>query len=203
MRRFFVHGRSLPRGPETASMEGMLTPPNAVEALLFAAGEPLEKTRVANLLGIKRAELEVALESLGEQLDGRGIALVETELTIELRTSSSAAEIVKQYRASELSRDLGRASLETLAVIAYQSGTTRGEIDWVRGVNSSASIRTLLMRGLIEGREDPADKRRMRYTLTTEALAHLGVTRAADLPRFQELAKSAHEVIAESVAVEN
>jgi len=185
-------------------MEGMLTPPNAVEALLFAAGEPLEKTRVANLLGIKRAELEVALESLGEQLEGRGIALIETELMIELRTSGAAAEIVKQYRASELSRDLGRASLETLAVIAYQAGTTRGEIDWVRGVNSSASIRTLLMRGLIEGREDPADKRRMRYTLTTEALAHLGLARAADLPRFQELAKAAQEVIAtESVAVGN
>ena len=53
----------------------------------------------------------------------------------------------------------------------FVTGATRGEIDWVRGVNSSASLRTLLMRGLIEGREDERDKRRIRYSLTTEALA--------------------------------
>ena len=91
---------------------------------------------------------------------------------------------------------------ETLAIIAYQTGlrraeatgsdhaeagATHGEIDWVRGVNSSASLRTLLMRGLIEGREDERDKRRVRYALTTEALAHLGIARAEELPRFAEL----------------
>ena len=75
------------------------------------------------------------------------------------------------------SRDFGKASMETLAAIAYKSGSTRGEIDWVRGVNSSASLHTLLMRGLIEGREDEHDKRRIRYSLTTEALAHLGLSR--------------------------
>ncbi len=178
----------------------MLTPPAALEALLFAAGEPLEKRQLSKFLGIKDTELAVALEALESSLKGHGIALVETHSTVELRTSPEAAVIVKKLRESELSRDLGKASMETLAVITYQEGATRGEIDWVRGVNSSASLRTLLMRGLIEGREDEKDKRRIRYSVTTEALAHLGLTSARDLPRAKELRAIAETIIEEGEA---
>ena len=135
------------------------------------------------------------LKVLTESLEGSGVILIETETEVELRTAPEAAALVKKLRESELARDLGKASLETLAVIAYQTGATRGEIDWVRGVNSSTSLRTLLMRGLIEGREDERDKRRVRYNLTTEALAHLGITRAEDLPRATELQAAATGVI--------
>jgi segregation and condensation protein B len=165
----------------------MLTPPAALHALLFASGEPLEKKRLAKLLDIKDTELDVALNALARQLDGHGVSIIETDTEVELRTAPEAAGIVKKLRESELSRDLGKAGLETLAIIAYQTGATHGEIDWVRGVNSSASLRTLLMRGLIEGREDERDKRRVRYAITTEALAHLGIARAEELPRFAEL----------------
>lgn len=170
----------------------------------------MEKKRVASLLGLKEKELEIALAALAEQFRGRGLALIESEHEVELRTASAAADIVKKLRENELSRDLGKASLETLAVIAYQAegtdggsnGATRGEVDWVRGVNSSTSLRTLLMRALIEGREDPKDRRRIRYSLTTETLAHLGLAKAGDLPRFSELARAAKEVIdTESAAV--
>lgn len=180
----------------------MLTPPAAIEAILFASGEPLEKKRLGALLGLKENELQVALSALEEALKGRGIALIETDTEVELRTSPEAADIVKKLRESELSRDLGKASLETLAVIAYQGGATRGEIDWVRGVNSSASLRILLMRGLVEGHEDPQDKRRVRYALTTEAFAHLGISRAADLPRHAELSGGAKTALREQSAGE-
>ncbi|HVB20244.1 MAG TPA: SMC-Scp complex subunit ScpB [Candidatus Paceibacterota bacterium] len=169
----------------------MLTPPAAAHALLFASGEPLERKRVALLLGIKETEIGLVLKALTDSLKGSGVAVIETETDVELRTASEAALIVKKFRENELARDLGKASLETLAVIAYQAGATRGEIDWVRGVNSSASVRTLLMRGLIEGREDEHDRRRIRYYLTTEALAHLGIKSAADLPRAGELSAAA------------
>lgn len=168
----------------------MLTPPSALEALLFANGGPADKKQLAKLLGISDAELAIAIKALIQQLDGRGVSIIETGREIEMRTAPEASVIVKKLRESELSRDLGKASMETLAVIAYQvggAGTTRGEIDWVRGVNSSASLRTLLVRGLIEGREDERDKRRTRYSLTTDALAHLGITRAEELPRAKEL----------------
>ena len=170
-----------------AIIGAMLTPPAALEALLFAAGEPLPKKQLSALLGISPEQLAAVIEALSASMPGRGLALVETDAEVELRTSPEAADIVRQLQEAELARDLGKGSLETLAVIAYQSGATRGEIDWVRGVNSSASLRTLLLRGLIEGREDPQDKRRIRYSLTTEALAHLGLTHVSELPRFSEL----------------
>ncbi len=168
----------------------MLTPPAAIEALLFASGEPLEKKQLAKLLGINEAELAMTLKALSDSLKERGITIVETGAEAELRTAPEASVIIKKLRESELSRDLGKASMETLAVIAYQTGTTRGEIDWVRGVNSSASLRTLLIRGLIKGKEDERDKRRIRYSLTTDALAYLGISRAEELPRAKEFMKS-------------
>ena len=171
-------------------METMLTPPAALEALLFAEGGPIEKKRLCSLLGLKETELKVALKALIQQLDGHGVSVIETETEVEMRTARDAVAIVKKLRESELSRDLGKASMETLAVIAYQTGTTRGEIDWVRGVNSSASLRTLLMRGLIKGREDERDKRRIRYSLTTDALAYLGISSIEELPRAKEFMKS-------------
>jgi len=171
-------------------METMLTPPAALEALLFAEGGPIEKKRLCSLLGLKETELKVALKALIQQLDGHGVSVIETETEVEMRTARDAVAIVKKLRESELSRDLGKASMETLAVIAYQTGTTRGEIDWVRGVNSSASLRTLLMRGLIKSREDERDKRRIRYSLTTDALAYLGISSIEELPRAKEFMKS-------------
>ncbi len=178
-------------------MDGMLTPPAAVEAILFASGEPIEKNQLMALLDLTETELKAVLKELNTSLEGRGITLIETEAEVELRTSPEAFEIVKKLRENEFSRDLGSASLETLAVVAYQEGATRSEIDWVRGVNSATSLRNLLLRGLIEGKEDSHDKRRIRYSLTTEALAHLGIARVSELPRAAELRAAAAAIITE------
>ncbi|MFA6407970.1 MAG: SMC-Scp complex subunit ScpB [Candidatus Paceibacterota bacterium] len=183
----------------------MLMPPAALEALLFAAGEPFQKKQLSKLLDISLEQLDTVIGVLGRSLKDHGLTLIVTDTDVELRTAPEASDIVKKLHEDELARDLGKGSLETLAVIAYQtggadvecSGTSRGEIDWVRGVNSSASIRTLLLRGIIEGREDEHDKRRVRYSLTTEALAHLGITRTADLPRFDELQDSTRAIVKE------
>lgn len=191
-------------------IDTMLTPPAAIEALLFASGEPLEKKQLAKLLELTDGQLHIALDALANELKGRGIALIETRHGVELRTSPEASSIIKKFRESELARDLGKASLETLAVIAYQAGgadegsngATRGEIDWVRGVNSSTSLRTLLLRGLVECREDQRDKRRIRYSLTTEALAHLGLRSLDELPRHAELSAGAKAVLDEATTEE-
>ena len=183
----------------------MLTPPAAAHALLFASGEPLSKKQLAKLLEVKESEVSLVLKALTDSLKHSGVVVIETDTEVELRTTPEASVIVKKLRESELARDLGKASLETLAAVAYQDGgSTRGEIDWVRGVNSSASLRTLLMRGLIEGKEDIGDKRRIRYNVTTEALAHLGVTHTRELPRAGELSTVTKNIIdAESTAAEH
>jgi len=113
-----------------------LTPPAMLEALLFAAGEPLQKKRLASMIGVTPDLLQKAADTLREQLAGRGLDLVETESELELRTHADAFDVVKQLRENELSRDLGKAGLETLAIILYRGSATRSEVDWVRGVNS-------------------------------------------------------------------
>lgn len=164
-----------------------LTPPATLEALLFAAGEALPKKRIVTLLEISDELLTAAISELKRDLEGRGLALVETDKELELRTSPDAAPIVETYRKGELSRDLGRAGLEALAIILYQNGATRSEIDWIRGVNSTTAIRSLLLRGLIERETDQEDKRRMRYTPSVDAYAHLGVASFDELPNAAAL----------------
>lgn len=170
-----------------------MQPSAALEAILFAGGEPLSKKRIMALLDSTKQNLEETIEELRTALIKRGLTLVETDTELELRTAPGAAELIKALRESELARDLGKASLETLSIILYRGSATRSDIDWVRGVNSSTAIRALLLRGLIERTEDAEDKRRARYIGTVDALSHLGVSRKEDLPRYEEFAVSLKE----------
>lgn len=174
-----------------------------LEAVLFAAGEPLTKKRLAGLMDVTADVLDDALNALRLTLADRGLALIETGDQVEMRTAADAANDVRALRESELSRDLGKASLETMALILYKGSATRGEIDWVRGVNSAAAVRALLLRGLVERVEDPTDKRRARYRATVDALAHLGAGSLEELPRYAEFSKALaeHEAKAETTDV--
>ncbi len=172
-----------------------------LEAVLFASGDALQKKRLATLLGTSEDELAAGVTELRNALADRGLALIETEDMLELRTAPEASETVAALRESELSRDLGKASLETLALILYKGSATRGEIDWVRGVNSGAAVRSLLLRGLIERTEDATDKRRARYKPTVDALAHLGASSLAELPRYAEFSSALAEQDAKQEAV--
>lgn len=172
---------------------------NALEALLFTAGKPMEKKHLMTILSISHSELADALTVLRTMLDDRGLAVVETSQEVELRTASTVAQYVKKFLEGEFSRDLGKAGLEVLSIILYRGSATRGEIDWVRGVQSSATVRSLLLRGLIEGDEDTNDHRKIRYHVTTDALGHLGVSCAEDLPNYEELSHALKETQNESV----
>lgn len=172
-----------------------LTHAQALEAVLFASGESMSKKKLATFLHTTHDGVVEAVEELRGQLAGRGLMLVETEDELELRTSPAAADIVKKLREGELSKDLGKAGLEALAIVLYRGGATRSEIDWIRGVNSSQILRSLLLRGLIERTEDPSDKRKFRYKASTDGLAHLGISKKEDLPRYAELSREADTAI--------
>lgn len=167
-----------------------LTPVSALEAVLFSSGEPMGRKKLAGILGLKDKEFEEVVQALRESLEGRGVSLIEANEGLELRTAPETAPFVQKLREAELSRDLGRAGLETLAIVLYRKNATRSEIDWIRGVHSSATVRALLLRGLIERTEDPGDKRKARYQLTTEALAHLGLTAIEEAPSYDELSRA-------------
>jgi len=178
-----------------------LTLSQSLEAVLFAAGEPLTKKRLMSLFDATPVEMGEALAALAQTLEGRGLSLIRTEDAVELRTNPEAADHVQKLRESELSRDLGKASLETLALILYKGSATRGEIDWVRGVNSGTAVRALLLRGLIERVEDASDKRRAKYRPTVDALAHLGAATLTELPRYAEFSQALTEQDAKQEAL--
>src|SRR3989344_4450492 len=121
-----------------------------IEALLFFRGEPVSKRELAKSLGVKEKEVAEGLSELKEKLAGRGVALLENGEEVELRTAPEASELIETIRREELSRDLGKAGAETLAIILYRNPVTRADIDYIRGVNSTFILRNLLIRGLVE-----------------------------------------------------
>lgn len=155
-----------------------------IEALLFALGRPLSRKELSSMLGVSVDELALALR---EQPEGRGITLVDDGNMVELRTTASAAEIIERVRKEEYSRDIGRAGLEVLSAVLYRGPLTRSEIDFIRGVNSSQTIRTLTMRGLLRKVSNPKDERSFLYEPTTDLLSELGVTHKEDLPEYAEV----------------
>lgn len=155
-----------------------------IEAVLYFKGEPVLKKELAKILEISKDTLKEALDTLSGKMEGRGIALVETEDDVSLGTASGAAELIEQMTKEELSRDLGKAGLETLTVVAYKGPISRSAIDNIRGVNSSFILRNLLIRGLVERVVDPTDQRAFLYKPTIDLLRFLGISKVDDLPEY-------------------
>jgi segregation and condensation protein B len=156
-----------------------------IEALLFALGRPLSRAELQKHLGISTEDIEEALRSLARE--PRGITLVDDGKTLELRVSADAAPLVERVRKEEYSRDIGKAGLEALSAILYRGPLTRAEIDFIRGVNSTQTLRTLTMRGLVRKIPNPRDERSFLYEPTTELLATLGVSRVQELPEYADI----------------
>lgn len=156
-----------------------------LQALLFWRGEPVRKKELHKLLSVTEEELSSATRELTSALENQGIALVQTEEILSLTTASSTASLIESVRKEELSKDIGKAGAETLAVILYKGPVTRSELDYIRGVNSTFILRNLLIRGLIERIANPNDQRSFLYQATPDLLAHLGVTSATELPDYE------------------
>lgn len=115
--------------------------------------------------------------------------MVDDGREVELRTSPDAAECVEAVRKEELSRDIGKAGLETLAIVLYKGPSTRSQIDFIRGVNSSHILRMLTMRGFVRRIDNPDDERSYLYEPTTDLLAALGARKAEDVPEYAAIAE--------------
>jgi len=151
---------------------------------LFALGRPLSRAELAKQLGASEEDVSAVLAQAAE---GRGVVLVDDGKVVELRIAPSAAELVERVRKEEYAREVGKAGQEVLAAVIYRGPLTRSEIDFIRGVNSSQTLRTLAMRGLVRKIQNPKDSRSFLYESTTELLSTLGVSRAADLPDYTDV----------------
>lgn len=160
-----------------------------IEALLFFKAEPISIKKIGELLHASDADTEAALQKLGTALLGRGVRLQRKDDEIQLATAPQVSSVLETLRREEMARDLGKAGLETLAIVLYEGPISRREIDYIRGVNSSFILRNLLVRGLVERVTDKNNQRIFLYRPTFELLSHLGLARIDELPEYAEVKK--------------
>lgn len=169
-----------------------------LESVLFACAEPMTLARLSEVVaGPSRAELKAALGALGERLenDRRGIRLVEVAGGHQFRTSPEHAEWVRRLFQQRPWR-LTRATLETLAIVAYKQPITRAEIETIRGVDVDSVLASLLSRKLVKitGRKDVVG-RPLLYGTTRQFLEVFGLRDLAALPGLAEVASAMPESV--------
>ncbi|MBI2507306.1 MAG: SMC-Scp complex subunit ScpB [Candidatus Niyogibacteria bacterium] len=159
-----------------------------IETILFIRGEPVAVEKLAKLLGSDKTKIREAAEELDQKLIGTALTLVWSGDFVQLATRPAMAKDAEGLIKEEISREISSAAAETLAVISYRSPIMKSEIDYIRGVNSSYTLRGLLIRGLIERKTNPKDARTYIYQASIDFLKFLGISRIEDLPQYAESA---------------
>ena len=170
-------------------MEGE-TLKSIVESLLFVAEGPLTPQRLAEVIeGADKSEIIAALEQIRTDLESnrRGVRLVEVAGGYQLRTPKENADWVKKFLGGRPAR-MGRATLETLAIVAYRQPVTKAEIEAIRGVDVDGVVNTLMERSLIRavGRKD-VPGRPFLFGTTPEFLQLFNLKDLSELPTLKEL----------------
>jgi segregation and condensation protein B len=165
-----------------------------IETVLFYKNEPLEIKKLSKLVERDEKEVREALKILANSLENRGICLITTEDKVGLATAPEMKDFIGQIAKDEMSREIGKAGLETLSIILYNGPVSRREIDYIRGVNSTFILRNLCIRGLVEKETDNKDQRVFRYKGSLSLLTHLGLKKIEDLPEFGIFGKKIDEL---------
>lgn len=160
-----------------------------LEAILFAAGEPVELERLAQILELSPQVLEdILLDLMGEySATTRGIELLKLGNCYQLSTKQSQNERVQQALDLRRRAPLSQAALEVLAIVAYNQPVTKAFVEQVRGVDSSSVVNSLEEKGLVEeaGRLD-VPGRPIAYRTTAHFLRCFQLSSLEDLPPLPE-----------------
>lgn len=181
-----------PAGPVAVRL---ITPPAFTlaalcEALLFIAAAPLSPAELAKATEAMPEEIAAALDELARDLQagGRGLRLQLHDGRYALTSAPPAARAVARLLGLSRTERLSAAALETLAIVAYRGPVTRGEIEAIRGVDSSGVVQTLVARELIEaaGRRKGVGQP-IEYAVTAGFLRHFGLANLNELPPLGEV----------------
>ena len=157
-----------------------------VEAIIFAAAEPLDVDTIESKISKKINVLKI-LEKLKTEYSTRGINLVCISKKWSFRTSESLSNLMSQEKTVE--KKLSRAAIETLAIIVYHQPVTRAEIEEIRGVAFGTNTLEILMElnwVIPQGRKDVPGKP-IQYATTDDFLSHFSLQKLSDLPTVDEL----------------
>lgn len=159
---------------------------SAIEALLFASGEPLSLQDLVNHLDEKSKLIEIIIQEMIEEYElssNRGIKLICIKGSYQLVTKSENSDYIQKLLKKNKRQSLSQASIESLAIISYKQPITRIDIDEIRGVKSESAIQRLIEKDLIKevGRlEVPG--RPILYGTTDEFLRQFELKDLKELP---------------------
>ncbi len=159
-----------------------------IEAILFAAGDPVSKQQLLDALECDEKNLEKALSDLKTALSDQGLQLVLAEGSYSLVTAPGSTEVVSRFLGAQARTELTKPALETLSIIAYKQPATKTQIEEIRGVASDQTIRNLLQRGLIiESGKSNEPGKPIQYSTSHKFLQLLGLSHVGELTPIQEL----------------
>lgn len=173
---------------------------NILEGLLFVAGDGIEKGFIMEKLGVTDKEINKAIEKLKSKYSGDcGINVITYKNKIQMSSNSKYADDISLVLNPIRERNLSKATLETVAIIAYKQPITRLEIEDIRGVNSDYALQTLMNLKMIEvvGRKDAVGKP-LLFGTTDEFLKRFDLQDLNQLPDYDELLKSIQVIEQES-----
>lgn len=160
-----------------------------VAAVFFLYNDNLSLDKISNFLNVDKeniVEIQNAISDLNNRLDNIGLTIVKTDnknedrVEYSISVKSDFVDIARSIRKDELEGELTPASLQVLTICAYLGASTKNEISFIRGVQSSQSIRSLSARGLLKRIGE-------RYSLSIEAIQKLGVTRLEELLEYEKI----------------
>ena len=160
----------------------------------------MKVSKLASIFEVDEDAVQNALQELDAKLTDsrRGIVLVRKDDEVTLGTAPEAGELVEKITKEELSKDLGKAALETLTIVLYKGPISKPEVDYIRGVNSGFILRNLLVRGLVERIPSPKSERSFLYRPSFDLLSHLGISRIEDLPEYDTFYEKIEAALEES-----
>lgn len=153
-----------------------------IVTILFLSGEPVSISAIAKLCDTTPDQVKQALPELIAHLTPIGLSLLINKEEVSITTAASVAPLVEKFWKEELRGELTSATLQVLTLVAYIGPCSRNDISFIRGVQSSQSIRTLSVRGLI-------DRNGETCSLSSEAMKYLGVTQVTNLPEYDTIRK--------------
>ena len=162
----------------------------AIEAILFAAGERIEVSRLASTLEVDEADIVDAADALADQLAfvRRGIRILKLERGYQMVSSGEMADYVTKALETRKPPKLSSSQLETLTIIAYYQPATKAMVEQIRGVDSAYSISALINKKLIEeaGRLN-VPGRPIQYQTTPAFLRTFGMSSLEELPPIEKI----------------
>ncbi len=157
----------------------------AIEAILFAAGDPVGAQRMAQAIGVGLDQVEAALKTLMDaySFQRRGMRIIQLEDAYQMVSAQDMSDVITRALETRKPPKLSASALETLTVIAYYQPTTKAFVEQIRGVDSSYTISALLNKKLIEeqGRLS-VPGRPILYGTTPDFLRTFGIASLDDLP---------------------